>query len=636
MRTCCVLVIGHVDHGKTALVRALTGAETDRLPEEKARGLSIVPGFAHCVYPGGIVDLVDAPGHGDFVQAMITGAAGAQAVLVVVSAVDGVQEQTLEHLRIAGSLGIHDAVVALTKADLADADQLATRHDDIRAVLSAMPFRSAPIIPCSARSGAGVNTLHHALAALLAADPVMPAPLHPFLPIDRVFSMPGRGTIVTGTLLGAALTQGDEVVLQPSGVSAMIRGLQSRGRDRDRVQAGERVAVNLRGVAPGTASRGAVLVSGQSVAASLCMDVELALLREVTGDVRHMEQVRVSIGTAHAVAQLRLFGGGSITPGENGFAQLRFRDPQVAFAGQRAILRRPSPARTIGGIAILDPRAQPARAGDGARLAILRAAVKDDPAAIARALSDASGGVARLDDVARLARLTQQEAREALGEGFVEIEEGVVCAEGTIALCERAYLSALRSGHDSQPLRLWVDRGEIRLRDVSPDLRAHVERILLARGDMRGQGNSVALATHDPVSRMTPAEKGRKEEIEGALRLAALDPLAIAEVLKNQTDEALFALSLADGNLVETPNVTLNQMLVFHIDVLIAAADALAEAFPVPQRFTTSEARRALGTSRRVIVPVLEYFDAQGVTAREADTRVIRDANALSPGASPC
>ena len=259
MNNRCVVVIGHVDHGKTSLVRALTGTDTDRLPEEKARGLSITPGFAHRTYPEGVIDFVDAPGHADFIQAMIAGASGAQAALIVISLADGIGAQTREHLAIAGLLGISKAVVAITKSDALDTADWPERLSDIRATLARTPFASEPLVVCSVQSGDGIDALHDALKDLLLQPPKHSEARHCFLPIDRVFSLPGRGTIVTGTLLGQDLTLDAEMVLQPAGQTVSLRGLQSRGEERETVHPAERTAVNLRGITAADIQSGSAL-----------------------------------------------------------------------------------------------------------------------------------------------------------------------------------------------------------------------------------------------------------------------------------------------------------------------------------------------------------------------------------------
>ncbi|MEH6830569.1 MAG: GTP-binding protein, partial [Sulfitobacter sp.] len=374
MNTRCIVVIGHVDHGKTSLVRALTGIETDRLAEEKERGLSIALGFAHRAYPEGTIDFIDAPGHEDFIQAMVSGATGAQSILAVISLTEGIGAQTLEHLTIAGLLGLTNAVIAVTKSDTLEPSSHAARLEVIRSELAQTPFADAELLLCSALTGDGLDALHLALQKTLSGPANASAPLQSILPIDRVFSMPGHGTIVTGTLLGQELHVNTHAVLQPDGRKTTVRGLQSRGEKRGLVKAGERVAVNLRGVAVKDIPRGAALCVGDALPPSTCFDVSIGLNPWSNTALKHNEDIRVMFGTSSEIASVRVFGGKQIAPKQSGHAQLRFKKQVVGFAGQKAILRRLSPPETLGGATILDPIAMPTKSTNKRRLAVLLAA----------------------------------------------------------------------------------------------------------------------------------------------------------------------------------------------------------------------------------------------------------------------
>ncbi len=621
MKTCCIVVIGHVDHGKTSLVHALTGIHTDRLPEEKARGLSITPGFAHYAYPDGIIDFIDAPGHEDFIPAMISGATGARAALVVISAAEGIGAQTLEHVSIAKLLGITRGVIAVTKSDLLPPAQLASRLIEIRAAFARTPLADAPLVTCSAITGDGIDDLHAALQAVLLDADAPWAPLHGFLAVDRAFSLPGRGTIVTGTLLGHALSVEDAVMVQPAGQAATIRGLHSRGTARDTVHAGERVAVNLRGVGVSDIARGAVLCTGGAGAPSACIDARVTLQPSVTRALKHMEEVRVSFGTTSAVASVRLFGGGRIAPADAGFVQLRFKKPVTAFAGQRAVLRRLSPAETIGGAVILDPQAMPSRSGDKGRLCALQAAHLHAVAGIATALSDANGGVARLADVARLGRVTAQSARVTLGDGFQNLDADLIAPDEAVKAGKTDVMKALAAYHTRFPLRSMAPKAAITFPALSPALLRHITDALCASGQIRQHDNRLAASSHNPVAVLNTVQRARLTDIENAFREAGLSPPATESVVQDRLDQDLFDLLIDLDALVPLRNVALKQTLILHTNTLAQAASVLSAAFAPPQTFTTSQARSALATTRRIIVPVLEHFDSCGVTIRNGDAR---------------
>lgn len=634
MTGCCLVVIGHVDHGKTALVQRLTGIDTDRLAEEKVRGLSIVAGYAHHTYASGTVDFVDAPGHGDFVQAMISAASGARAALVVISAVEGIAAQTREHLAIAGLLGLTDAVIAVTKSDLLLPDALSARLGEIRAGLADSPFKAAPMIPCSAATGSGIARLHDTLEALVRRVPQAGGPVHRFLPIDRAFTLPGRGTIVTGTLLGGELASGDDLLLQPGARPVTVRGLHSRDTARDVVGAGGRTAVNLRGLSVKDVPRGGVLCDAAAGAATTCIDVHLSVLPDAMTDLKHMQEVRLHVGSAHTVAQIRLFAVGRLASGQSGFAQLRLRSPVMAHAGQHAILRRLSPLQTLGGAVVLDPQAPPSRAGDTARVQVLCAAQAQEVTQIARSVMAAQGGVAALSQVARLSRRTVIDTRGTLGDGVVQIALDTITSADAIAACRADLMALLSAYHATHPARPVVPFTALAPRGCAADLLDHVRQELIRDGTCRTSDRGVALTQHDPMTALPTDQQTRLAQIATTWRDAGLAPPARSQILRNEMDKDLLDLLIDRGHVCALPNVALKQTVVLHDDALRAATAALRRAFPPPAPFTTGEARAALGTSRRVIVPLLEHLDTLAVTTREGDRRRIAGPYPVPPSSS--
>lgn len=621
MKTHCTLVIGHVDHGKTALVRALTGIETDRLEEEKLRGLSITAGYAHHSYPTGTLDFIDAPGHENFIQSMVAGATGAKSVLIVISAVEGVKAQTLEHLCIAELLGIQNGIIAVSKSDLIDPAIRAEQQADIEADLAHTPFANLPLIWCSAQTTEGIDTLHLALESLLSLPDYSVGPLQTFLPIDRVFTLSGHGTVVTGTLSGRSLEVGSEAIIMPQERRVSIRGLQSRGVKSDLIHSGERTAANLRGVSVNEVKRGNVLCRVGSAAPSRSVDVIIAMLPQSAYRIRHNEDIRVLFGTSSEVASLRLYGGGQLGPGQAGLAQLRFKKPVVGFAGQRAVLGRLSPSSTLGGAVFLDPQATPTPSGDAQRVNVLVAAQARDVPAIAYALAQACGGAVRLSDVARIARLSPEAAGGLLGADFAALGSELVASHADIDACKSIILATLASYHARFPLHTAAPRTVIARNTAVQALFSYVEKALLDSGSIRLCGAGLALSNYNPVALLTPQQSERIAQIEDMFSTADLSPPPRKNVMQDGADQDLLQLCIDLGRLTALRNVSLNQTLVFHTDALVAAAARLRAAFAPPQSFTAGEARTALGTSRKVIVPVLEYFDAQGITVRTADAR---------------
>ncbi|WP_340237501.1 selenocysteine-specific translation elongation factor [Sulfitobacter pontiacus] len=618
MTSACVIVIGHVDHGKTALVRALTGMETDRLAEEKARGLSIALGFAHCEMAGGTLDLIDAPGHEDFIRTMVSGASGAQGAMLVVSAVEGVAAQTREHVQIARLLQVPVAVVAVTKVDLIPDATLPARLAEIADTLAAQGVTGAELVPCSATTAGGTDHLRQVLARRFNALPPRAAPMGAFLPVDRAFTLAGRGTVVTGTLLGGALAVGEALTVQPSGAATVVRGLQARGAARERVAAGERVAVNLRGIALEDIARGDVICTGGQ-GATLCMDVWLTVSDTAPRPVKHMQDLRVLWGTAHEVATLRLMGGGQIAPGGAGLGQLRFKRPVVGFAGQAAVLRQLSPAATLAGAVILDPLATAVGAGDRRRLAVMQAAQQQDGTALAAALCAQGRGVALWSDLVRLARC---DATAALPTGVVRLSPEHIALADDLVTVQTAVVAALQRFHADHPIKQGAALSMLQqvtpLRGLVPFAQAELHR----GGEVVLRDGLVSLARHDPFAALAPQQLARLTEIEERMRAGGTSPPDVRQ-FDAPDDADLIALMVAQGRLVSLANIALKQQVVFHAATIGQAQRSLAANFPPPTAFTTSAARTALGTTRKFIVPLLEHLDALGMTLRDGDTRQI-------------
>jgi selenocysteine-specific elongation factor len=620
-------VIGHVDHGKTALVRALTGIETDRLKEEQERGLSIALGFAYREYPSGFIDFIDAPGHADFIRTAVSGASGCRAALLVVSAVDGFERQTLEHLEIASRLGIEAGVVAATKSDLLSADGADEARTRIERDLAGTALEGQPVVFCSARTGEGLDDLNAALDDLLRRCPPPPRLPGFFLPVDRAFSVRGIGVVVTGTLLGAGVAVGEEAIVAPSGRAGAIRGVQARGADLPAVEAGRRTAVNLRGLSLDEVGPGDVLCAPGRFAASSQLDALLSISPGAARPLKALDDVRLLIGTRSLVATVRLLEGRSIEPGESGLAQLRFTSPVTAFAGQRSVLRRLSPAETIGGAIILDPAPAPVTRRKPARIAVLQAARAGEVPQLASALASRDGGVISLAELARLSGGESESLAAGLAGDFDPLSEGLMASREVLAATEQAYVDALAAAHRRAPARSMAPIESIR-RIVAASfprtIIAHAERRLASGGAIVLGRGRVALASHDPFQALGEDKRARLRELEALLREGGVSPpdLVGGPRLTAESDD-LLRLLIETGRAVALENHALSKTLVFHTEALDAAAAVLEQAFPHPAPFRAGEAREVLATTRKFIVPVLEYFDARGWTVRDGDMRTL-------------
>ncbi len=635
MKGCTIAVIGHVDHGKTALVRALTGIETDRLKEERERGLSIALGFAWRDFPTGGIEFVDAPGHEDFIRTTVSGLTGVSAVLLVVSAVDGIERQTIEHLQIASLLGIHAGVVAVTKSDLLGDDALALACAEISQGLIEGPLDGAPMVCCSARTGAGLDALSDALACVVDRLAPPPALLGALLPVDRVFSVRGSGAVVTGTLLGAPLRLGDEASIQPSQRRVTVRGLQSRGSDCQAIEPGRRAAVNIRGASVEDIRPGDVLCTGAAFAPSRRIDTRVALLPSAARPLKSLDEVRVLLGTRGVTGSARILQGGAIQPGEAGLVQFRFAAPILAYAGQHGVLRRLSPADTIGGLVVLDPVASPSSRRDLARIEVLHALQGNDPSVVARAITRRDGGLVALRELERLLQIGQADLNGRLAPDFSLVEAGCLALRTTLDEAASVYLAALADAHRQAPARVAVPLADIRrplARLFGSALVTDVERTLSENATIRNVAGKVALAGHDPLEALDEARRARMLYIEAILRAGGATPPDPTELAVPDMEDDLVDLLIDLGRVVRLRNHALRKNLLFHVAALREAYSTLAANFPGPSLFRTGEAREALATSRKFIVPLLEYFDAQGWTVREGDLRGLGGASE-TPGA---
>lgn len=613
MKGCAIVVLGHVDHGKTTLVKALTGIDTDRLAEEKQRGLSIVPGFAYRAYDSGTVDFIDAPGHADFIRATVGAASGAAAALLVVSALEGIAAQTLEHLEILRALGIRRGVVALSKCEGQKnvAEAVAVLRDGLRGTA----LEGARIVPCSAHDGVGLDNLNAAISALIRETEPAMAPLCAFLPVDRVFAVAGRGAVVTGTLAGGTLRVGETLYLQPGNRKVILREVQSRRQPVPQADPGTRVAVNLRGIEAEAVRPGDVLCAGEGIGVTTRMDIEIDMFADVR-PLKHMQQLRVLLGSGAAVARLRLMRdqGRGVLPGQSAVATLQFDAPQVAYAGQRAVLRHLSPAQTCGGAVVLDPQAPEGRARD--RLPLVEATQRADPLAIAHKLG--GRGALSLRRAAQLARCDVKTLWNRIQEEFVRIEGDRALSRGSVEDARGSVIRALADYHAAHPLRPVAPPTLVALDEV---LLAHVLDRLQREGEVCRDATGIALAAHDPIAAMTQDDRVALIALEDKLRAGGARPPDLGDLDPRGRD--LLAILLRAGRAVRLHNVALDQWVVFHADTLAQAEAVLRASVDGP--FRTGEARALLETSRKFIVPLLEHFDAVGLTQRDGTVRWLRN-----------
>ena len=617
-------VIGHVDHGKTALVRALTGVETDRLKEERARGVSIVPGFALLTSERGEVDLVDLPGHERFVRAMVSGATGMRAVLLAVDANEGIKPQTIEHLEIARLIGVRRGVLALTKADLASPETVHARSAEIAA--AAAGIAAGPVIATSTLTGAGIPALSAALSALLAESGASPDDGFAYLPVDRVFSRAGFGTVVTGTLRRGRLAVGDTLEIVPGGRSAVVRGLQIHGRAVESAEPGRRTAVVLRGVGLDEIARGQALCLPGLLAPSRWLDVAITAAASADAALQDRTACRLLFGTSEVEARLRLLDRTALEPGASAQAQLHLAEPVAVPAREPFVLRLDSPAVTVAGGRILDPASRRRRRNDARVTTDLRAIAAGRPAeALAVRLAQAGAAGTALPELARLAGAAPERVRRLLtASGAREVDERFVGAPAFAAL-RTGTLAALSQHHHDHPMEHGITIERIARSLALPEpLAVAVLRDLAGTRDAAQTGALWRRADFDPAR--NESETARR--LEQMFRRAGLNPPDESEAVGRDVRrrEALTYL-VGAGTVIRAVDRVQRRAVLFHKEALASARTRLSAAFPnasTPETgFLAREAGAALGISRKFSIPLLEHLDATGFTRRAGDRRVI-------------
>jgi selenocysteine-specific elongation factor len=627
MRSLIVGTAGHIDHGKSALVRALTGTDPDRLKEEKERGITIDLGFAHLDLGDGLVaSFIDVPGHERFVRNMLAGAHGIDAVVLVVAADESVMPQTREHFHICRLLGIPRGLVALTKCDAADADVQALAEMEVRELLAGSFLERAPVVRVSARTGQGLDELKDALRALARDTPPRPGGGLLRLPVDRAFTLRGFGTVVTGTMVTGDLGLGEEVEVLPSGRRARVRGLQVHGVAAERVAAGHRTAVNLSGVEVQEIARGDVLARPGTLRPTSIVEAELTLL---PGErpLKDQARVRVHLASAEVLARVRTLAGRTVVAGPPAPVQLRLESPAVAGRGDRLVVRSYSPAVTIGGAVVLDPLAAKRRRGSAPRPSAGTSSGQDAIGAAIAFVSEA--GAAGVDAATLAARVTlplvsllpalqQRPEVSAFGRDPVWL----VSADALRALGEAAR-ARLAEFHAGRPLQSAMPREELRRRVFARAPQGVFEAVIdtLARdGQARVTADGVALAGH-AVS-FTPDESRVREALLAAALAAGLEgvdlahPPASLRADPRLVDRVARAL-IAEGALRRVGDALADAA---RLDVL---KDEVRRRWPPGTRLDVGAFKEVTGLTRKFVIPLLEYLDRERVTRRSGPDRVV-------------
>jgi selenocysteine-specific elongation factor len=625
VRSFVVGTAGHIDHGKSALVLALTGTDPDRLKEEKERGITIDLGFAHAPLGEGLVaSFVDVPGHERFVRNMLAGAHGIDAVLLVIAADESVMPQTREHFEICRLLGIAHGVVVLTKCDLADPEMQTVAEMEARELVKGSFLESAPLVRVSARTGEGLSELRAALVVLAAETGERRADGLLRLPIDRAFTLHGFGTVVTGTVVSGRLEAGMEIEVLPARRRARVRGLQVHGGAAASIPAGSRAAVNLAGIEVDELSRGDVLTVPGTLATTSMLDVEITLI-ESARPLLDQARVRVHVASAEVLARVRALGPAPVPPGGSTLAQLRLETPAVAGRGDRLVLRAYSPAVTIGGALVLDPQPPKRRGASGsARVAALRGADLAD-AAVAMVVESGASGLAAGVLQARLAvppPLVAELAKDGRLQRF-GVEPGTFVARETLNALAGSVREAVETFHSEQPLKSAMPREEIRTRLFarSPEgVLEHVLRSLAEAGTLRVEADALALGSH--TVRLSPKESQARDAILEAARAAGLAGVE-REVLPSSLRDDPRLLDRISRLLLEQGDLRRVGDGLVHREPLDALKTTVRERWPPGSRLDVAALKELTGLSRKYVIPLLEYLDRERVTRRSGADRVV-------------
>jgi selenocysteine-specific elongation factor len=633
---------GHIDHGKTSLVRALTGVDTDRLPEEKRRGITIELGFAELILGDCRLGIVDVPGHERFVRNMLAGATGIDLAVLVIAADDSVKPQTREHLEILRLLRLRHGVIALTKCDVADPDWIALVEEEIRELVSGTFLADAPIVRTSSLTGQGLDELRAALAAAAkkAAADRAAADHGPFrLAIDRTFTIAGHGTVVTGSVSRGAVKLGDELEIQPGGLTVRVRGLQNHDQAVEEVHRGQRAAINLAGVHHGQIERGQELCSPGHLVPSRLLTVRLGALESLQRPIKNRSRVRVHVGTAELMASLVLLDRDDLAPGDWAAAQLYLSQAAVTTWGQAFVVRSESPVMTIGGGQVLDPSAAKIRRRETARCR--RAADLSSDDAIQRSAAalyfaglrdwrpEELSRTAGVDDVQAMGRILAE--RGELVELPLSHTRTLRVSRGALEEVFQRLEETLATLHEQFPLSAMLDASRLTSRFQYLGSDALVEAVLDAlvqAGRITRSARGIALKGHGP--QLSKNEQKLVDEIIARYLAAGIQPPTVDEVqagvAKNQAVvPQLVSLAAAEGHLVQiAPDVYL------HADVERQIRTTLAEKLGGGEGLTMSQIREILQTTRKYAVPVCEYLDSVGFTRRVGDLRVLNG----SPDAS--
>ncbi|MGZ3648909.1 MAG: selenocysteine-specific translation elongation factor [Syntrophales bacterium] len=626
---------GHVDHGKTALIKAITGIDTDRLKEEKERGISIELGFASLNLPDGrTFGIVDVPGHERFIRNMVSGASGIDMVIMVIAADEGVMPQTREHLHICSLLGIKKGLVALTKADMVADEWLDLVKDDVHEFLKGTFLEASPVVPVSSITGAGIEELLDALGRV-AADIQGESDAGIFrLPVDRTFTMKGFGTVVTGTLISGDIELGEDVEILPPGVTAKVRGIQIHNQSATVAEAGQRTAINLQGVEKDTIARGDVLARPRTLKPSMRLDICMEYLSNNSRKLKNRNLVRFHVGTNEVIGRIILLDREDVEPGAKASAQVVLESPIVAMARDRFVIRSYSPVTTIGGGMIVDPLPKKHK-GKSDRvnheIDLLHDGSDTERAGIILERSGIEGiGISELE---MRTGIHQSILKDILGTlsskkqvVVVDTDESRIVSASIYQNLQDRILLEMRAYHERYPLKEGISKEELRStagQFARQRLFNMAVRELEKRGEIVVERENLRLSAHRVDL------KGELEDLRNKIGETYMDagitPPTIKELMEKFAGQRSLAESVINVMLKEGSLIKINEDLYFHKEVLTRLREDYKALLVRDGKATPASMKELTGLSRKFIIPLMEYFDITKLTIRAGDHRILRE-----------
>ena len=625
---------GHIDHGKTSLIKAISGTDTDRLKEEKERGITIELGFASLDLPGGQhLGIVDVPGHEKFVKNMVAGATGIDIVMMVIAADEGVMPQTREHMEICTLLGVQHGLIAMTKTDMVGEEWLELAQEDILEFSQGTFLEDAPILPVSSVTGDGIPELINALEEIAGSIPQRPPSSLFRLPIDRVFSMKGFGTVITGTLVSGKISVGETIMVYPTGITSKVRGIQVHNQSAESAEAGMRTAINFQGLDRTAVQRGEVLSTPGALVASYMVDVSFHYLASNQKPLKNRTLIRFHTGTSEIMGYLILLDQEELPPGQTVVAQLRLDSPVAIVKDDRFVVRSYSPVRTIGGGQVLNPIPQKHKRLRPDVVEGLQQLADDDPeAVISQQIQQAGYSGVSFAHLKIMTNLTDKQLDTALQHMLsqrtiiqTDKEHRIFLHQATFDALIQKTDEFLAAYHVDKPLKAGMPKEE--LKSKLPQLSdAKIFNLVLGQmiksGRIAQEENTVRLSNHSVL--LGADQEAIRKKMLKLYRDGGLQPPYFRDVPRlldidpNHTKDVMLLL-VEEGRIVKTKDD-----LYFHIDAITKLRNSLVDFLKANEEITTPQFKEMTGVSRKFVIPLIEYFDASKVTLRIGDSRKLR------------